>query len=158
MKSLYYFLFLFLSTLLIPLFSGCSGHAFQNLIDGDKTEISSVKKREERPRTAPSKNRALLRISPSTTASDDHEEYRYIQKSTNSWIQEEWEPLTEQNQSDTNCNTSDTNSSFTLQYYVNKAGLYLENKKRHDANKTKVPSHTEKINALPAIGKSKRRR
>ena len=171
MKLVYYFLFLLLSTLFISLFSGCSGHALQELIDGDHAETSSAK---EKPKRAPSQNSALNSISPSATAGDDHEEYRYIQKSTNTWIKEEWEPLTEQNQSDTNRNISDAkctqtdanassqdrddNSSFTLQYYVDKAGVYLENKKRRDANKTKEPSHTEKINTLPAIGKSDKRR
>ena len=174
MRPIYHSLFLLLSIFLISLFYGCSGHALQDLIDGDQADISSAKEQTQPLKTAPSQNEALNSISPSSTAGDEHEEYRYIQKNTNTWIEEEWTPLTEQNQSDTNrnildnnntqieSNTSsgnkDDNSSFTLQYYVDKAGLYLENKKKRDANKTKEPSHTEKINTLPAIGKSNKRR
>jgi len=116
-------------------------------------------------------NSALQSISPSKTAGDDHEEYRYIQKSTNEWIENEWEPLTEgnttitKNSEDNNSATEDVtnsnseqaqiddNSSTGLQYYVDKAGVYLDNKNKRDANVTKKPSHVDKVNAMPGIGK-----
>ena len=169
--------YLIFSTFVVTLFYGCSGHALQDLIDGDMKENKQTKVSKESkapPCVTPSQNSALNSISPSSTANDEHIEYRYIQKSTNTWLEEEWEPLTEQNQSDTESNTTpsskdasnsnqtsdnhESNASFTLQYYVDKAGVYLENKKRRDSNKTEEPSHTEKIDEMPVIGKHKGRR
>jgi hypothetical protein len=93
------------------------------------------------------------------------------------WIKKEWEPLTESNTStekpdsnedsaDRNITNSDTNqsdhadnnSSSGLQYYVDKAEIYFENKEKRDANKTKAPSHVDKVNAMPGIGKPTKRR
>ena len=161
--------------LVISLFQGCSGHALQDLIDGDTPNSSSEKVEQsdtDSKKVAPSQNKALNSISPSTTASDEHEEYRYMQKNTNAWIKEEWEPLTESNisthssetavtkeennitKSDTNQTAKrDDNSSSGLQYYVDKAEVYFENKEKRDANKTKAPSHVDKMNAMPGIGK-----
>ena len=147
------------SAILISLFQGCSGHSLQELLDGESsTDTKTV---------APSQNKALNSISPSTTAGDDHEEYRYMQQNTNAWIKDEWEPLTESNTTtneekkveelssanEHDLSSDDDNSSYTLQRYVDKAGLYLENKEKRDANKTKAPSHVDKINAMPGIGK-----
>ena len=166
-------LFSILSTLLFTLFYGCSTYTLQGLIDGDHNQTVD-KSSQHSKSVAPSQNKALNSISPSTTASDDHVEYRYIQKSTNEWIENEWEPLTGQEENVTKGNISpsehpseeqnskvkreEENSSFTLQHYVDKASVYMKNKKRRDVNKTKVPSHTEKINNMPVIGKSKHKR
>ena len=161
--------------LVIGLFQGCSGHALQDLIDGNTNDSPSDKAEHldtNSHTVTPSQNKALNSISPSTTASDEHEEYRYMQKNTNAWIEKEWEPLTESNTSiqkekqaaiktdnnitktDTNESVSkDDNSSSGLQYYVDKAELYFENKEKRDANKTKAPSHVDTINAMPGIGK-----
>ena len=166
--------------LIISLFQGCSGHTLQDLIDGNTNDSSSEiaeHNDSDSKMVPPSQNKALNSISPSATASDEHEEYRYMQKSTNAWIKDEWEPLTESNTSTqiekneaikTNRNiiNNDTNetvhiddsSSSGLQYYVDKADVYFENKKKRDANKTKAPSHVDKIDAMPGIGKSKSRR
>jgi hypothetical protein len=137
-------------TLSIGLFCGCSGDAYTYPNNANSAKVP------------PSQNSALQSLSPSKTASDDHKEYRYIQKSTNEWIKNEWEPLTEGNNTITKSNknynsvTQDpalegANSSTNLQQYVDKAGLFIENKEIRDANKTKVPSHTEKISKLPGI-------
>ncbi len=146
--------------IIIGLLCGCSGHVLQDMIDEKSTNKSDTK-------TPPSQNRALQSISPSTTAGDDHEEFRYMQKSTNAWIKNEWEPLTESNtttlensknstenegKSADQTQNTDENSSFTLQHFVDKAGLYLENKEKRDAIRTKEPSHAERIDALPGIG------
>jgi len=159
--------------LVVSLFQGCSGHTLQDWIDGDTTDPSAKNSEQKSKTVPPSQNKALNSISPSSTASDDHEEYRYMQKNTNAWIKEDWEPLTESNatekvdvesdkaiiNSDENTSVSqEDNSSSGLQYYVDKADVYFENKKKRDANKTKVPSHTEKINAMPGIGKPTGRR
>ena len=53
--------------------------------------------------------------------------------------------------------TYDINSTG-LQYYMDKANIYIENKKKRDSNKTKAPSHTEKMSTMPGIGKTKSRR
>ncbi len=165
---------LILTTLTIALFYGCSGHALQDLVDG---KTSSKSPSEEAKSVPPSQNKALNSISPSSGANDKHAEDRYLQKSTDRWLQEDWIPLTKSNTSVTQTtknNNTDTNTTLNnennktrtsndinstgLQYYVDKAGIYMENKKRRDANKTKPPSHTEKINAMPGIGKTKSRR
>ena len=54
--------------------------------------------------------------------------------------------------------SEDDNSSFTLQHYVDELGTYIDEKKQRDANKTKAPSHLKKLESIPAIGSSKRRR
>ncbi|MDA3946785.1 MAG: hypothetical protein PF439_08920 [Helicobacteraceae bacterium] len=164
------------SIFVISLFYGCSGHALQDLVDGKsqkKPSDTSVEKVKDDKVISPSKNSALQSISPSTTASDDHKDYRYMQKNTNEWIENEWDPLTESNstneknsniddnnkhkllENDNNNSLSeDDNSSFTLQHYVDKAGNYIENREKRDANKTKKPSHKEMLDTLPGIGKS----
>ena len=154
------------------LFQGCSGHFLQDLVDGKTDNNSSSEQHKEDPAqtslTPPSQNSALNAISPSSTAQDKHSEYRYMQKSTNTWIEKEWEPITESNTStvqktknnsdESNITQTQENNATGLQYYVDKAGIYLENKKKNDANRTKAPSHTEKINAMPGIGKRHKRR
>jgi len=177
------FNFIFFITIIssLALFQGCSGHSLQNLINGESSsksssEVSSLSVDDNKP-MPPSQNSALNSISPSSTSSNDHKEPGYLQKSTDEWFEKEWEPLTEGNTSsvqEANSTTTDLNNSMNveqnktrtsddinstgLQYYVDKAGIYLENKEKRDANKTKTPSHTEKINAMPGIGKSDRRR
>jgi len=165
------------SLLASALFLGCSGHTLQELIDGKKENDSSSEKpsgdHAEAYQVPPSRNSALNAISPSSTADESHQEYRYLQKSTDDWIEKEWEPLTEPPKSvtesnitayDDNHNEENTSSidgdsgTFTLQHYVDKTARYIENKKRRDANKSKSPSHTEKINAMPGIGKKEGRR
>ena len=152
----------------ISLLQGCSGHALQDLIDGDNNTTHTTNGSESK-KVAPSQNKALNSISPSTTAGDEHEEYRYMQKDTNVWIENEWEPLTENNASaqkedshatvsENNVTNSDDLNSTGLQYYVDKAGIYMENKEKRDANKTKAPSHVDKVNAMPGIGKPDKRR
>ncbi|MEN8146855.1 MAG: hypothetical protein ABFR02_04475 [Campylobacterota bacterium] len=147
----------------ISLLQGCSGHTLQELIDADKNSREATGSKSKK--VAPSQNKALSSISPSATADNEHEEYRYMQKSTNTWLKNEWEPLTEGNRttpkkdsletvSEDNMANSDDINSTGLQYYVDKAGLYLENREKRDANKTKAPSHVDKINAMPGIGKS----
>jgi len=91
-----------------------------------------------------------------------------MQNMVNIWIEDEWEPLTENNLSVTESNITihdnveltieDDNSTLTLQYYLDKATRYIENRQRRDAHKSKGPSHIEKINKMPGIGISKSRR
>jgi len=181
LQTLSKFTFTTFTILISALFYGCSGHALQDLIDGKTTSKSSSEESahvHKKPTTvAPSQNKALNSISPSSTSDDKHKDDRYMQKSIDEWIEKDWEPLTESNtsiskkqkntsnednttlidESNSTRSVDDINSTG-LQYYVDKAGIYLENKKRRDANKTKTPSHTEKLDAMPGIGKSKSRR
>jgi len=181
LRILFNVTFFIFATLSLSLFYGCSGHTLQDLVDGKTTSKSSSEEstqvKEEPNPVPPSQNRALNSISPSSTSNDKHNEDRYLQKSTNEWLQNEWEPLTESNTStikEVNSTAYDLNSSMNvesnqtrssndinstgLQYYVDKAGIYLENKEKRDANKTKTPSHAEKLNTMPGIGKSHKRR
>ncbi len=158
----------------LSLFHGCSGHTLQDLIGGDAD--AGIQTNETKS-VSPSQNKALNSISPSRAASDDHEEHRHMQKNISTWIDNEWDPLTEDNAtiqktekleyaSDDNItvkdnnqtSSGDNNDSFTLQHYVDKAGVYFDNKERRDANKTKAPSHVDKVNAMPGIGKSDKKR
>jgi hypothetical protein len=45
------------------------------------------------------------------------------------------------------------NEPFTLQKYADRWKAYLEVKEKMSAGQPKVPSHLEKVNALPVIGK-----
>jgi len=162
-------------TLTISLFQGCSGHALQDLIDGeshDNTSSNQEASIQNRQRTVtPSENSALNSISPTSTSHDKHQEPRYIEKSINSSdINSKKSDVTieksvtesnvtkyEDNTSSEYNSTVDDNSSFTLQHYVDELGDYMDEKERRDANKTKAPSHTEKINAMPGIGKAQKR-
>lgn len=72
-----------------------------------------------------------------------------MQTSLNKWIKEDWTPSVEKNETIEKIN-SDKKRSFKLQEYVDKMEVYSnESKKTHNS------SHTEKINSLPVIGKSK---
>ena len=172
----YIFTFITLSTTLtISLFQGCSGHALQDLIDAQHPDNTSPKQKSTQPNNQkivpPSENSALNSISPSATSNDKHQEDRYLQKTLvgtskqdNEVNQEIMYSVTESNITNKNNNISndknstvDDNSSFTLQHYVNELGDYMDEKERRDANKTKAPSHAEKINAMPGIGKAKKR-
>ena len=174
-------LFFLLSTFVLSLFYGCSGHTLQDLVDAKTTSESSsehaAQHKEESILVPPSQNNALNNISPSGSYNDKHAEYRHMQKGTNAWIKNEWEPLTESNTSAKKEASSNIKSkqngtksqkikrrsvddinSTGLQYYVDKAEIYIENRDKRDVNKTKAPSHVEKINAMPGIGKSRKRR
>ena len=155
-------------TFIISLFSGCSGHFLQDLVDGKTSDNSSSKDHD----VAPSSNSALNSISPTSTSNDKHKDERYIQNSLKAWKEETNNTKKKINIDVTESNTSheqlssvdeqnsseDDNSSFTLQYYVDEFGAYLDEKERRDANKTKAPSHLKKLESMPGIGTSKRRR
>lgn len=125
---------------------------------------------------SPSQNPSLGAISPSATAASQN---GAMQRGLDSWLKEEWTPLTTPATSKSNVNPSDTvttnaaqpskvqnepaaaitpsepkdNTSFTLQKYADKWKVYQENKAKMDAEKAKEPSHIEKIQNMPVIGK-----
>lgn len=125
---------------------------------------------------SPSQNPSLGAISPSTTATSQN---GAMQRSLDSWLKEEWTPLTTPAASNENLKPSDTaamntvqpstiqneagttviavepkdETPFTLQKYVDKWKVYTENKAKMDEGKGKEPSHIEKIENMPVIGK-----
>ena len=136
--------FTFASLLLLH---GCSGHTLQDWAD-DTINDKPVQREEEQP--APSQNPSLNAISPSVTATSKSD--GAMQKNLDTWTEEEWTPKTEGN-STVQETREDDNSSFTLQKYVDKAGVYLDEKEKEEAGKPKRPSHVEKMESMPVIGK-----
>lgn len=139
MKNLY---LLLLFAPLISLYSGCSGHSLQNLIDTHYNDTSEQKQKEKS--VNPSQNSALNTISPSQSQNDGN---GLLQKKTDTFIKEDWTPTIEQNSTIKVIN-EDSSRDFKLQEYVDKAEVYLD--AQPDSNKT---SHKEKMDKMPAIGK-----
>jgi len=127
--------------LLIALFQGCSGHTLQNLIDGD-SENKQTKTEENTP-VNPSQNSALNTISPTQRNNDGN---GLLQKKADNFIENDWTPTVEKNSS-IKATNEDKERPFTIQEYVDKAGVYLD--AQPDSNKT---SHKEKMDQLPGIG------
>jgi len=154
----------------------------------------------------PSQNTNLQAVSPSTTAAS---EGGIMQRSLDSWLKEEWNPMmaseptvntkqqsdgtvittkTEPTKMSVSTQTSDgktvqkmtnatqitttmkapdgtvttktevvpldeDNTPFTLQKYADKWKSYLEKKEKMNEGKPKEPSHIEKMNSMPVIGK-----
>lgn len=128
--------------------SGCSGHGLQDW--ADKT-FNNTPKGEERseavsdaPTVPPSQNEALQAVSPSQTATS---EGGVMQKKLDTWVEKEWTPAVETNESIKAMN-EDEERPFTLQEYVDKAAVYMENKPESDK-----PSHSQQLEELPVIGK-----
>lgn len=129
---------------------GCSGHGLQDWADEtfnerQKEEVTTQKtqttvKEEE---TSPSADPGLNTISPSKTATSKG---GTMQKNLDSWTEQEWTPAIEQNKTVKGFH-EDEERPFLLQEYVDKAGVYMENKP-----KSSRPSHTEKLDKLPVIG------
>jgi len=136
----------FTLTLLLSL-NGCSGHTLQDWAD-DTINDKPVQIEEEQP--TPSQNPSLNAVSPSVTATSQSD--GAMQKSLDTWTEEEWTPKTEGNSTVQEMHEDD-NSSFTLQKYVDKAGVYLDEKEKEEAGKPKQPSHVEKMESMPVIGK-----
>jgi hypothetical protein len=115
---------------------------------------------------APSQNSSLHSVSPSTTALG---EGGAMQRSLDSWLKEEWRPLTKTTTVTTTTTAPDgkvvtetkivevpepvDNEPFTLQKYADKWKVYHENKEKVNEGKPKEASNIDLINSLPVIGK-----
>ncbi|MDP2849820.1 MAG: hypothetical protein Q8M43_04925 [Sulfuricurvum sp.] len=115
---------------------------------------------------APSQNSSLHSISPSTTAAS---EGGAMQHSLDSWLKEEWTPMTKIVPVETKTTApdgtvvttttmvevpeTDSNESFTLQKYADKWKVYHESKAKMMEGKPKAPSHIEMMGTLPVVGK-----
>lgn len=115
-------------------------------ISDDKTDTTYTEP------ASPSENPALQSVSPALTASNKNAEHRILQQKTNAWIEEEWTPKVETNTT-IKAQNEEKERPFTLQEYVDKAGVYLREKENEEAGKPKEPSHKEQMDALPVIGK-----
>ncbi len=115
---------------------------------------------------APSQNSSLHAVSPSTTATS---EGGAMQRSLDSWLKEEWSPMTKTAPVTTTTTMPDgkvvteikmvevpepvDNEPFTLQKYADKWKVYHENKAKMMEGKPKEPSNIDLVNSLPVIGK-----
>jgi len=115
---------------------------------------------------APSQNASLHAVSPSTTAVS---EGGSMQRSLDSWLKEEWSPMTKTVPVTTTTTMPDgkvvtetkmvpvpepvDNEPFTLQKYADKWKVYHENKAKMMEGKPKEPSNIDLVNSLPVIGK-----
>lgn len=90
----------------------------------------------------PSQNSALNNIS-----SSHKEKSGPMQESLDNWLKKEWTPTVEKSE-DVKEKNLDKSRDFTIQEYVDKATLYID-----DNNKTYKNSHTKKISSMPVIGK-----
>ena len=115
---------------------------------------------------APSQNPSLHAVSPSTTATS---EGGSMQRSLDSWLKEDWAPMTKTAPVTTTTTMPDgkvvtetkmvpvpepvDNEPFTLQKYADKWKVYHENKAKMMEGKPKEPSNVDLVNSLPVIGK-----
>lgn len=106
----------------------------------------------------PSQNSTLQSVSPSTTAVSKG---GAMQRGLDGWLKEEWVPLTASNvspkenttaPSTTISETTEENTSFSLQHYADKWKTYHENKNKMNEGKPKEASNIEKLEKLPVIG------
>ena len=93
--------------------------------------------------TPPSQNAALNSITKSSANTSKGS----MQNSLTKWIEDEWTPTVEKNETIQKVN-DDKKRNFTLQEYVDKMEVYSK-----ESKKTQKSSHTEKLNSLPVIGK-----
>lgn len=120
---------------------------------------------------SPSQNSNLQAISPSSTAVS---EGGAMQRSLDSWLKEEWVPLTTTPSQKEGINPQiksengeksvqsagvaapvkeEDNTSYTLQKYADKWKMYQENKAKMNEGKPKEPSNIENLQKMPVIGK-----
>ncbi|MFA6195746.1 MAG: hypothetical protein WC656_03780 [Sulfurimonas sp.] len=92
----------------------------------------------------PSQNKALNSVS---TSNQGTEVKGAMQNSLDNWLEKEWTPTVEKNES-IKAKNQDKERDFKLQEYVEKIEVY-----KKESNSSVQESHTGKINALPVIGK-----
>lgn len=119
---------------------------------------------------SPSQNSSLQAVSPSSTTTS---EPGMMQRSLDSWLREEWTPLTAPKSSASTVQPKSTTvipqtsranavvdiepnvdaQPFTLQTYVDKWKVYHEKKAKMNEGKPKEASNSEKLESMPVIGK-----
>ncbi|MBU1658661.1 hypothetical protein KKG72_06365 [bacterium] len=92
---------------------------------------------------SPSENKALKNI----TNTKKEEKKGTLQNKLDGWLNNDWTPTVEKDKTIKE-KYQDKTRDFTLQEYVDKTEVYIK-----ESNSGKEPSHHEKINSLPVIGK-----
>lgn len=120
--------------------------------------------------SSPSQNSSLQAVSPSSTTTS---EPGMMQRSLDSWLREEWTPLTAPKSSASTVQPKSTTlipqtsranavvdiesnvdaQPFTLQTYVDKWKVYHEKKEKMNEGKPKEAANSEKLESMPVIGK-----
>lgn len=91
----------------------------------------------------PSQNKALNTIA----GKNEKQKSGYMQQKLDNWIERDWTPTVEKNESIKEKN-KDESRGFTIQEYVDKIKLYTS-----EQNTTQNESHSQKIKSLPVVGK-----
>lgn len=92
----------------------------------------------------PSQNKALNSVSASNQGT---EVKGAMQNSLDNWLEKEWTPTVEKNETIKTKN-EDKGRDFKIQEYVEKIEVY-----KKESNSSVEESHLKKINTLPVIGK-----
>ncbi|MBU0631160.1 hypothetical protein KKA17_00800 [bacterium] len=119
--------------------TACSGHTLQDYADEHFNNKDEIKKEI----ITPTKNKELNTISPSHQDKEDGK----MQKSLDNWLENDWTPTVEKNETIKKMDENESRN-FTLQEYVDKVGAYIKNKP-----KSNEPSMKEKMDKMPVIGK-----
>jgi len=158
-----------LALLVTSLFLGCSGKniSLQNYADiwfndtsdtqheahNTKTDKNNTPTKSERTELKPQKNPAADIAWSSTSKGDVHNKGEgSLQKRLDKWTEEEWEPAFQRDKEQAKKDEA-ANEHFTFQHYYDKSKNYLEKKERENEGDQQEPSHYEKMQTLPVIGK-----
>jgi maltose-binding protein MalE len=93
--------------------------------------------------TAPSQNKALNSI---TISNAEKKNDGTMQKSLDRWLKDDWTPTISKD-NDIKVKEKDKSRDFTLQEYIDKSEVYIEN-----SDSSHEESHSQKIKSLPVIG------
>ena len=91
---------------------------------------------------SPAQNKASKDVTQATS----HKKDGAMQKSLDNWLNKEWTPTVEKDETVKKTNES-KGRNFTLQEYVDKAVVFSR-----ENNESKMESHKEEMNSLPVVG------
>ena len=143
--------------MLLAALSGCSSKPFtlQSYAD-EYINSDDTKEKVEEPSQQESVNSTIKEgpgadVAWSSTYKRDKEGKGSLQKSLDTWMEEEWEPAFEDNK-EQEVKDEQAKESFKLQHYIDKAKIYMDKKEEENSGKPQEPSHYEKMKSLPVIG------
>lgn len=146
-----------LSLLLLASLSGCSSKPFtlQSYVDehinNDDTKEIVEEPSQKESVTSTIKDGPGADVAWSSTYKRDKEGKGSLQKSLDTWMEEEWNPVFENNETQ-KLKDEKAKESFKLQHYIDKAKIYMDKKEADKAGTLQEPAHYEKIKKLPVIG------
>jgi len=143
--------------------SGCSGKPFTlqsyaddyfNDTNATGSEDSAALTEEELGANPTLKHGHGARIAGSSTYNKDKERDQKgaMQKSLDSWLENEWEPTFEDDVNQTKLD-KEAEDRFTIQHYIDKVDKYMDKKEAEKEGQPYEPAHYEKMKELPVIGK-----